>query len=99
MTPQSLAQQAGLKIPIKHLFFAEEHQGYVINQEFITYVKPHRMLRNVDLRIMCRICNQNGDCLCYLFQIRHTMIDCYWNTRDDYQRLEDWLTLTNRHAV
>ena len=99
MIPQSLAQQAGLKIPLKHLFFAAEHQGKVINEEFLAYVRPHRMLQRINLRAMCRVCKQDGDCLCYLFQIRHMMIDCYWNTEADYQKLEDWLTLTNRHAI
>ena len=98
MEVQSLAQQAGLRIPVNHLFFAAEHQGNVINQEFIHHVWIHRRLSTRDLRALCKVCKKNGDCLCYLFQIRHMMIDCYWNTEADYQYLSDWLTLTNRHA-
>ena len=98
MEVQSLTQQAGLKIPISHLFFAAEHQGNVINQEFIQHVEIHRKLATKDLRSLCQVCTKNGDCLCYLFQIRHMMIECYWNTELDYQYLDDWLILTNRHA-
>ena len=98
MEVQSLTQQAGLKIPINHLFFAEEHQGNVINQEFLHHVKIPRKLGIRDLRSLCEVCKKNEDCLCYLFQIRYMMIECYWNTELDYQFLGDWLTLTNRHA-
>lgn len=100
MSVQSLAQQAGLKIPVKNLFFAREHEGNVINQEFMRYVKLRRSIRRQeDLVTMCKVCKQDGDCLCYLFQIRHMMIDCYWCTEDDYKVLGDWLTLSNQHAA
>ena len=99
MSIQSLAEQAGLKIPTKSLFFAQEHEGNVINQVFLNHVKIHPRVASSDLRSMCKVCNKNGDCLCYLFQIRHTMIDCFWNTEEDYQYLEDWLVIGNRHAT
>lgn len=98
MSVQSLAQQAGLKIPLNSLFFAEEHEGNVINQEFIKYVLIHRNFPGRGLRKMCTVCNKDGNCLCYLFMIRHFMLDCYWGKEEDYAKLEDWLTLTNAHA-
>ena len=98
MSVQSLAQQAGLKIPIMSLFFAAEHEGNAINQHFLDYVVIHRKLCIRDLRSMCTVCKMDGDCLCYLFQIRQFMIDCYWGTEDDYTKLEDWLSLTNQHS-
>lgn len=97
MSVQSLAQQAGLRIPIKSLFYAQEHEGNVINQEFLAYVRPHRIIARTDLRALCKICRKNGDCLCYLFQIRQEMMDSYWGSMDDYLYLKDWLTLTNPH--
>ena len=96
MPVQSLVEQAGLKIPVAALFFAYEHEGTVINNNFIQHVRIHTKLQHCNLRQMCS-CNKNGDCLCYLFQIRHLMIDQYWNTQSDYIELGDWLTLTNRH--
>ena len=36
-TVQTLAQQAGLRIPINALFFAKETEGNVINQEFFSH--------------------------------------------------------------
>ena len=99
MEVQSLAQQAGLKIPIKHLFFAAEHHGNAINQEFIQFVIVPRKFYPKNLRAVCGVCKKDGDCLCYLFQIRHFMIECYWGTELDYQVLGDWLTLTNRHSA
>ena len=95
MPVPNLAQLAGRKVPIRDLFFAAEHQGNVVNQEFIGQIWIHRDLRRVNLRTMCRVCNQDGDCLCYLFMIRHYMIECYWGEAEDYQKLEDWLVLPN----
>ena len=98
MSVESLARQAGLKIPLMTLFFAREHEGNVINQVFIDHVRQHPKICHTDLRSMCTVCNKNGDCLCYLFQIRHMMIDAFWNNEEDYQRLEDWLNIGNQHA-
>ena len=98
MTVQSLAQQAGLKIPVKYLFFAAEHEGNAINQVLLEHVYIHPKLLCKDLRNMCQVCRMDGDCLCYLFMIRHFMIECYWGEEGDYAKLEDWLTLTNAHA-
>lgn len=97
MPVQSLIQQAGLKIPIAALFFAEEHHGTVINQNFIQYVWRPRSWERCNLREKCTVCKKNGDCLCYLFQIRHTMIDEFWGEENDHAELGDWLTLTNQH--
>ena len=96
MSVQSLTEQAGLRIPLNALFFAKETEGFVINNEFLQYVRIHPKLQNKELRNACA-CKKNGDCLCYLFQIRHMMIDQYWNTKEDYQELGDWLTLENQH--
>ena len=98
MSIQSLAEQAGLKIPTNALFFAQEHEGNVINQVFMEHVRRHPRIVQTDLESMCQVCNKNGDCLCYLFQIRHMMIECFWNTEDDYLHLQDWLVIGNRHA-
>ena len=97
MSVPSLARQAGLKIPINSLFFAAEHEGNVINQEFLDYVRRPPRFGTVDFRTMCTVCNMDGDCLCYLFQIRHVMLDCYWGEEDDYRQLSDWLTLADLH--
>jgi len=91
MEPLSLAQLAGRKIPINSLFFAAEHQGNVINQEFISQIHLCRGMRRSTLRALCRVCKQDGDCLCYLFMIRQRMISCYWRSEDDYLYLKDWL--------
>ena len=99
MPVESLIRQAGLRIPINSLFFAAEHEGNVINQEFIRYVKKPFRLRAIDLRTMCTVCKMDGDCLCYLFQIRHVMLGCYWGTEDDYQQLSDWLNLADLREV
>ena len=95
MSIPSLAKLSGRKIPMEVLFFAAEHEGNVINQEFIDSVHVHRDFQQRDLRSMCQVCNQNGDCLCYLFQIRHMMIECYWGTEADYRSLGDWLAPFN----
>ena len=95
-TVQSLAQQAGLRIPIKSLFFATEPEGNVINQEFFQYLRIHPKYGSTDMKNLCD-CNIDGDCLCYLFKIRHMMMDCYWATPTDYVFLADWLTLSNAH--
>ena len=93
MTVPPLVHLAGVKIPIKSLFFAAEHEGNVINQEFLPYVNIHPRLGNVDLRTMCDVCRVDGDCLCYLFQIRHFMLEFYWGSIEDYRHLGDWLSL------
>ena len=97
MPIQSLIQQAGLRIPTAALFFAEEHHGTVINQNFIQYVKRPRGWEKTNLREVCGVCRKNGDCLCYLFQIRNTMFEVAWGEESDYIDLEDWLNLRNQH--
>ena len=96
MSVQSLTIQAGLKIPLKALFFATEQEGFVINNEFLQHVRIHPKLQIRNLRNVCK-CNQNGDCLCYLFKIRYEMINQYWCEPTDYAELGDWLTITNPH--
>ena len=99
MSVPSLKHLAGLRIPINSLYFAAEHEGNVINQEFLAYVRMPPRYGNANLRAMCKICEMDGDCLCYLFLIRHIMMDCYWGTEKDFQVLGDWLSLANHHVV
>ena len=96
----SLAQIAGKKIPINALFFATEQEGNVINQVFLNQVRIHPWFGlnppvHASWRNVCKVCKQDGDCLCYLFQIRHMMMDRCWNTEEDYRYLEDWLNPIN----
>lgn len=96
MSVQSLIQQAGLKVPIAALFFANEHEGNIINVNFIHYVRRFRSWERRNLREQCK-CGQDGDCLCYLFQIRHMMIEEFWCEETDFMELGDWLSLNNQH--
>ena len=98
MSVQRLEEQAGLRIPLNALFFATEPQGKVINEVFLDSVRIHPKLGHQDLRAMCTVCKKDGDCLCYLFLIRHMMIDSYWGSEMDHQHLCDWVTLPNHHA-
>ncbi len=91
MPVTSLLHLAGRRIPVNSLFFADEHHGDVINREFMAQVRLPRGFRRANLRAICKVCKMDGDCLCYLFQIRQFMIDCYWANEEDYQKLEDWL--------
>ena len=95
MSVPSLAVQAGKKIPLNALFFATEPEGNVINQVFINSIAVNPKLCLGDLRHLCKTCNQNGDCLCYLFRIRHMMMDIFWAQPHDYFMLQDWLRNQN----
>ena len=101
MAMASLAHLAAMQVPYDKLETATVGQRKVINFVMADLVRRSRFHRRSRLSQLCLCqavdtrscqcrCHQTRVCLCYFTVFRDEMIDEYWGTPDEYQKLHDW---------